>query len=667
MKEQLAALLSKFGISGLMALLLWIASPLHATLPQLWPTFTQPTSIVNVGLVGQAGDDFMAITTFQGAYNQQQLGTRLYINTPSDATYWLAHALPATIPVTNLTYTSTDPDGTLKALLSTYGPLGTNMVSKYIICDPVGAPETCNMATTMAGINDAMVVNPDNLPVISSYGLTELADLRTYSPCASTLTSECWIGSNAALVGSTTINMVANPSGSGGTTGWSTSGGTVSTGTGTGTCAGQGTTLEFTRSSGTGNAWTFYDPAIPAARINTYPYIFSVQVCVLSGSPVFLDAYNGAGDVQSSSVSAGTGWQTLQLTVPIPITGAAAGNTTIKIQVRTAGSSTNAFFHNAAVIDNRVAVDTYQYNNLLASTSGLVLAQDFATNGNLRDYLVAGKVFTFGLTDNVNYPDEHALYGAILTNSHTAHVTPVLGYIDNEAGDVTFMSGTGGNGHFLSASDDYNNGSVWASLPQPASLLQPVPSPLKTFAGTIYVAFAASDGDNASIVEHQNVNRWTNGRFFGAVPMAWTIPIGMIDFAPGILTNFYNFLPGTQEIMSGPSGVGYTIGITGADNTTFTTTTKQFLNQEGISTVTNWANSTSDLNTFATNVGIPHVLSNSYLAYYTEGTLPTVVDGQGIGYLPIDHPPQKVAAIESWVSSHYSASAKNYLESLTII
>jgi hypothetical protein len=29
-----------------------------------------------------------------------------------------------------------------------------------------------------------MVVNPDNLTVISTYGLTKVADLRTYSPCA---------------------------------------------------------------------------------------------------------------------------------------------------------------------------------------------------------------------------------------------------------------------------------------------------------------------------------------------------------------------------------------------------------------------------------------------------------------------------------------------------
>ena len=39
--------------------------------PQLWPTFSTPSTIVNVNLVGagQAGDDLMATTTLQGAYN----------------------------------------------------------------------------------------------------------------------------------------------------------------------------------------------------------------------------------------------------------------------------------------------------------------------------------------------------------------------------------------------------------------------------------------------------------------------------------------------------------------------------------------------------------------------------------------------------------------------
>ncbi len=691
-------------------ILAWIASAPAAayaanSLPQLWPTFSEPSTIVNVGLTGQSGDDFMAITSFQGAYNQQQLKTRLYVNTPADANYWLSHALPRGIKVVNLAYTSSDPDGALKALLSTYGPQGANAVTKYVVCDPVNLPETCNMATTMAGINDAMIVNPDNLAVVSSYGLIEVADLRTY----------LWIGSTPSLVDNSTINMVSNPSGGNGISGWSNSGGAVSTGTPAGSCAGPGTTLEWTRTSGSGNAWTYYDPAIPSSRINTTPYIFSVQVCVASGSPVFLDAYNGAGDVQSGTVAAGAGWQTLQLAVPLPLSGA-TGNSTIKLQVRTAGSSTQVYFQNAAVVGNRVAIDYYQYMNLFPQTSRLVLAQDEFSNGNLRDYLIAAKVFTFELTDDGAYKDEQALYGTILSDSHTQHVTPILGYIDHEDEDVTFLSSPAGNGHFLNASDDYNNGSVWASMPQPSHLWQPGPTAIPngpaagrdhswpdacagqqgmfspgqhsdyadphapgscppspaTIApenGTVYLAFAASDGDNSSIVEHQDENRWTEGQYFGAVPMAWTMPMGMIDFAPGILSNYYAFLPQSQELMSGPSGVGYTRGITGSDLNTFASYTDQFMQDESMKSVTEWSGATSDLETFASDVNednynVPHVVWNNYLPYTQEGSVKpyTVLDGQGIGYNAT--PPEQLAAIESFVTSHYSSSTPNFVEAL---
>lgn len=645
-------------LATVFAILLATAATADAanSLPQLWPRFSEPSAIVNIGLTGQSGDDFMAITSFQGAYNQQERSSRLYVNTPADATYWLAHAVPAGVTITNLPYTTSDPHSSLKTLLSTYGPQGTNTITKYVVCDPVNIPESCNMATTLAGINDAMVVNPDNLSVIAGFGLTEIADLRTYQ----------WIGSNPDLVGNTTVNMIKNPSGGSGTSGWTDNGGTLATGTPPDSCGGGGSTLEWTRTSGTGDQWAWYNPSIPSARINVTPYIFSVQVCVSSGSPVFLDVWNGAADIKSASVGAGAGWQTLQLAVPLPKSGA-TGNTTIKLQVRTSGSSTNVYFQNAAVVDNRVAIDLYQYKNLLPQTSGLVMAQDFPTSGNLRDYLVAAKVFTFALTDDANYKDELALYQQILQDPHTGHVTPILGYIDHENEDVNFLSSPAGNGHFLNASDNYNNGSVWASFPQPAGLSQNAPSGVQATNGTVYLALAMSDGDNVSFVQHQDVSRWTNSSFFGAVPMAWTTAPGMLQFAPGLLSNFYALLPQSQEMMSGPSGVGYTRGITGSDLSTFASLTNQFMTAETMSTVTDWPGNTADLDTFATETNVPHVLWNNCLGYNTQGPLPTVVDGQCVGYQK--NAAAQVAAIESSLSStgnnpYQGPGAPTFLEAL---
>jgi hypothetical protein len=652
--------------------LVFSAAVLHAqnSLPQLWPTFSEPSTIINVGLSGQSGDDFMATTSFQGAYNQKQLSSRLYINTPGDANYWLSHAVPSGITVTSLSYNSGDPDGTLKALLSTYGPQGSNTVSKYVICDPVGAPETCNMATTLAGINDAIVVNPDNLTLMSTYGMTLVTngDLRSYF----------WIGSNQDLIGNGstygTTNMISNPSGGNGTTGWTDNGGTLTTGTGSGSCGGQGTTLEWTRTSGSGDQWAWYDPAIPAGRITNAPitpYIFSVQVCVASGSPVFLDVWNGAQDIKSGTVASGAGWQTLQLSVPL-VNPAPSGNTTIKLQVRTSGSSTQVFFHNAATVDNRVAVDYYQYKNLFSSANQTILAQDFPGSANLRDYLIAAKIFTFELTEDGAYTDEQKLYGLIL--GKTGVVTPVLGYIDHEAEDVQYMSAS--YGKFLNATDDYNNGSVWASMPQPASLSQPLPTAFKTNNGTLYLAFASSDGDNVSVDEHQNVTRRTASNYFGAVPAGWTTSPSMMQFAPSLLTDYYAFLPQSSEMIAGPSGFGYTRNISGSNQSSFASDTASFMGALDMSTTEYWtfSNTSSDQSntySFASSLGKPHVMWGACLnaspyckQFSTQGT--SKVDDQFSQYN--GSPDFEVAAIENCLASatcnQYSSSVPNYLEVL---
>ncbi len=665
--------LYKWSMGAALLVLGVLAAPLlyaANSLPQLWPTFSEPSTIVNVGMSGQSGDDFMAITSFQGAYNQQQLSTRLYVNTPGDANYWLAHALPSGITVTNLSYNSGDPDGTLKALLGTYGPQGSNNVSQYVICDPVNMPESCNMAATMAGINDAMVVNPDNLSLVQSYGLTEVAngDLRTY----------LWIGSNQDLIGNGATygvtNMISNPSGGNGTTGWSDNAGTLSTGTPSGSCAGPGTTLEWTRTSGSGSAWAWYDPAIPSTRITNSPftpYIFSVQVCVVSGSPVYLDVWNGSQDLTSTSVSAGSGWQTLQIATPLPIPGSTS-NSTIKLQVRTSGSSTQVYFENAATVDNRVAIDYYQYKNFVGKVNSSIIAQCNSGNYNLRDYEIASKMLVFELTDDGNYTDEQKLYGLLLAT--TPAVTPVMGYIDHEIEDVTFMSES--YGKFLNASDDYNNGSVWASMPQPTSLTQASPTAFKTSNGTLYLALASTDGDNISVDEHQNANHWTSNNFLGAVPMAWTISPSMTQFAPGLIGNFYSFVPQSQEMMAGPSGFGYTRNIGGSNQSTFASDTKEFMNAEDMSSVTYWTQSNtstdeSNMLSFASDVDVPHVVWGSCLdaspycgVQTTEGS--TVVDDQAVGYE--NNAALEVAAIENCLDSstcyQYSSGKPNFMEAM---
>jgi hypothetical protein len=629
----------------LMFYLLSGGADLHAIQPQLWPTFSEPKAIVNVQFAGneQSADDLVAITTLQGAYNQLQGSTRLYVSTGVDDPYWLSHAIPSNITVTNFPYTKSDPHGVLKAMSSSYG----SSIGGYIVCDPIKQPESCNMAMTLAGEDNAMVVYPNNETVVSSYGLKKIADLTTYN----------WIGNNASLIRNATINMVPNPiAKDGGTRGWSCNNTRLSSNTFLGAKA-----LQWTRATGAPrSAWCESATNIPDSRINTTPYIFSVQVA--GSGKVFLDAYNGAEDIKSPAVTLSTAsWQTLQLAVPIPLSGATGGDNAIQLEVRADSQSdaTTVYFTNAAVIDNRVAIDTYDYNNYLLKgcCNKSILAQDFPTNYNLRDYQVAAKMFTFDLTQD--YADEKALYRDIV--SYTPKNTPVMGYVEDENKDVPYLSALG---HFLNASDDYDNGSVWASLPQKTHLSQPSPIGIKVTDGTIYVGLTGSDGDNLSIIEHQMRRAWTDDQYLGAVPMGWTMSPGMIDNSPGIISNFYRFLPQSDEIVSATTGVGYTQSMTGSALDKLANDTKAFMNADDMSSVMTWDPKVdqSSTTTFASKVGAPHVVWSNPIPYSTHGSIPTVLDGQVVGYNA--NPQDQANAILAYVSNHYSSTAPNFIEAL---
>jgi GxGYxYP putative glycoside hydrolase C-terminal domain len=149
------------------------------------------------------------------------------------------------------------------------------------------------------------------------------------------------------------------------------------------------------------------------------------------------------------------------------------------------------------------------------------------------------------------------------------------------------------NGHFLNASDNHKSGSVWASLPQPSSLAQTAPPGIKTANGTVYVAFAVSDGDNLSFLQGRMQSLWTQDQFVGVVPTAWTSPPGAINFSPAMMNYFFTFLPQSNEMMAGPSGVGYATGNDRFGSEYIRTYTHDFMAAEGMNTVTSWQTSCS--------------------------------------------------------------------------
>ncbi|MFD1675598.1 GxGYxYP domain-containing protein [Alicyclobacillus fodiniaquatilis] len=270
-------------------------------------------------------------------------------------------------------------------------------------------------------------------------------------------------------------------------------------------------------------------------------------------------------------------------------------------------------------------VATYQWaiENLLpkTTTKDLVMLNPGAT-GDIRDYAVATKSFVFYLTST--NPQQKTLMDEIL--QHTPANTPILGYIPDEGPDVAELSS---QGHFLNASDFLANESVWASMPSPKSFHQSQPHAVKATPKTVYVAFITSEGDNAQYVQHRMLQLWQDPDL-GAVPTGWTIAPGMIDFAPTLMSYYYQHLPKSSELLPGPSGVGYATAETGSNLVQFAKLSGEFLRQDDMHTVDYWG-TPSALDTYAQASGVPSISYNGPIGYETSGN--TAIFGQTSSYI----------------------------------
>jgi hypothetical protein len=265
----------------------------------------------------------------------------------------------------------------------------------------------------------------------------------------------------------------------------------------------------------------------------------------------------------------------------------------------------------------------WEFTNLFAKTNpaDLVILNP-ADYGVLRDYIVATKSFVFYLTTD---SAEEPLMNQIIS-SRPAN-TPIMGYIADEQPDVADLSSLG---DFLNASDDMDNESDWSAVPSPPDLTQPKPQPVQADKNTIYVAFMVSDGDNAQFVEHHMFEMWVTDPGLSAVPEGWTIAPGLVDYAPSLISWYYQHLPRDSELLSGPSGVGYATQISGSDLQRFAQLSGGFMSKDTMSTTDFWENP-SQLAAYAGASGVPSISVDAPMAYTQEGK--TVVVGQTSGYV----------------------------------
>ncbi|MBR2856365.1 MAG: discoidin domain-containing protein [Bacteroidales bacterium] len=144
-------------------------------------------------------------------------------------------------------------------------------------------------------------------------------------------------------------------------------------------------------------------------------------------------------------------------------------------------------------------------------------------------------------------------------------------------------------------SDLYNNATVYAGFPREISPARiPKRKPLEN---KVYVALFLSDGDNIQYCQHTMCRLWDNPKR-GTFPINWTVSPGLADLGPGLLNYYYNTASDLDCLVSGPSGMGYSliydelndIWHTSERETIeeYTKLTDRYLKKSGIRIITIW-------------------------------------------------------------------------------
>ena len=171
--------------------------------------------------------------------------------------------------------------------------------------------------------------------------------------------------------------------------------------------------------------------------------------------------------------------------------------------------------------------------------------------GYLRDYAVANKAMVFWLESNV--PEEKALFEKILSGVEPG--TPYLGWFSNDvAGEFSGVEIASSYGVYVLAADWFSNLTVFSG-----TRVKPVnPKPVRPpeLENKIYVTYTFSEGDNFQYNQHRMRILWDDPNR-GKVPMNWTSNPLLFDGAPAILNYYRQTATGNDLLIAGPSGAGY--------------------------------------------------------------------------------------------------------------
>ncbi|GGH04921.1 GxGYxYP domain-containing protein [Silvibacterium dinghuense] len=473
------------------------------------PIFPQAHHLDAADLTSLTGDEQGLLVSLQGIVNRKEPRLYFYWGTDPTTQNWLSLIK---IPYT----TSTDP----WSLFHRY----IQEADGAIVFDP-NVPDTINLATTLAGMKNAVVATAD---LAATYGLRIIEDFR------GKFTDKFGVY-NYALSNvwpKTTKRMV--------------------------TAIGPSNTQEVS-----GVNWTtLLEVTAPVTDAsNKAAYTADLSSFLSTSSTVYVkfqDAYSNTG--WGPSVS--------QVTVT------ADGTTIASFQPGTSAETPYLFENGSSQLASggwRFADNTeyfiYKFT-APAGTKQLVLTvtmwnQYFVTatstqpsyqvvNPLFRDYIVANSAPVFWLDPDVT--EEATLMGQILATFEPD--TAYLGWFPNgdEMPGVTLC---GQNSTYVVAADVFYNGSALSGVRAPIRQSQkPVKPPTKV-ENKIYISFTMVEGDNIQYNQHRMLMMWEDATR-GQVPLGWSISVLLRDIAPAMLSYYQETATANDLLVAGPSGAGYT-------------------------------------------------------------------------------------------------------------
>ncbi|MWV46801.1 hypothetical protein GRF59_24640 [Paenibacillus sp. HJL G12] len=172
--------------------------------------------------------------------------------------------------------------------------------------------------------------------------------------------------------------------------------------------------------------------------------------------------------------------------------------------------------------------------------------------GYLRDYAVANKAMVFWLDSNV--PEQKALFEKILSGVKPG--TPYLGWFSNDTdGEFSGVEITSNHSVYVLAADWFSNLTVFSGTNAKVTPAAQKPRAPK-LENKIYVTYTFSEGDNLQYNQHRMRNLWDDPNR-GKVPINWTSSPILYDAAPTMLNYYQSTATPNDQLIAGPSGAGY--------------------------------------------------------------------------------------------------------------